>query len=267
MIYVDGELINLSTFPDGTQSLKYIPKLYSRRRITWLYDNDAECMAIWNIVHHIRASIPSSIIELNMPYIPNARMDRVKNSEDVFTLKYFAELINALRLDYVNVLDAHSNVSLGLINHVKDMFCINGVFNVCSVINNIDSQNTLLCYPDEGAAKRYSDILSFEYVFGIKHRNWETGAIESFALTSPEKIKDRPVLIVDDICSKGGTALHTAKALRQAGAKDVQLYITHCENTIFDGEILNTDLISHVYTTDSILRKEHDKITVFHVDI
>lgn len=77
-----------------------------------------------------------------------------------------------------------------------------------------------------------------------------------------EVIKGKNVLIVDDICSKGGTFYHSAKALKAAGANDVYLYVTHCENTIFKGELINSDLIKHIYTTRSVFTLAHEKITV-----
>jgi len=67
---------------------------------------------------------------------------------------------------------------------------------------------------------------------------------------------------VDDICSKGGTFYHSAKKLKELGAKEVYLYISHCENSILQGEVLTSGLIERVFTTDSILTEEHEKITV-----
>ena len=49
-----------------------------------------------------------------MPYIPNARQDRVKGPEDVFTLKYFANVINALGFRTVTVLDPHVKAIYGI---------------------------------------------------------------------------------------------------------------------------------------------------------
>ncbi len=46
-------------------------------------------------------------------------MDRVKNSDEVFTLKYFAEFINDLKFDTVEVGDPHSNVSTMLIDNIS----------------------------------------------------------------------------------------------------------------------------------------------------
>ena len=101
-----------------------------------------------------------------------------------------------------------------------------------------------------------------EYIFGIKHRDWRSGKIERLELTTPERVMGRTVLIVDDICSRGGTFTHTAAALREAGAKAIYLYVTHCENTIFKGSVLTDGMIQHVFTTNSIYRGEHEMVTV-----
>ena len=78
-----------------------------------------------------------------------------------------------------------------------------------------------------------------------------------------EVVNGKDVLIIDDICSRGGTFYHSAKALKEAGAKNIYLYVTHCENTILEGELLTSGLIEKVYTTNSIFTKEHEMIEVF----
>ena len=107
-------------------------------------------------------------------------------------------------------------------------------------------------------------MATMEYAFGIKQRDWETGQILGLDVAgSVDKIKDSRILIVDDICSRGGTFYHSAKKLKELGAKEIYLYITHCENTILEGELLTSGLIEKVYTTNSIFTKEHEKIEVF----
>ena len=68
------------------------------------------------------------------------------------------------------------------------------------------------------------------------------------------------LVIIDDICSKGFTFYYAGQKLRDLGASDVRLYITHCEDNIKNGEVLKTDVISKVYTTDSICHIEDEKI-------
>jgi ribose-phosphate pyrophosphokinase len=141
-------------------------------------------------------------------------------------------------------------------------------FGVKDIVGMISYQlrrqeaSQIYCYPDEGAMKKYSEQIDGEYVFGIKHRDWRTGKIESLQLNNTDAVNGKDVLIIDDICSRGGTFILTAQALKDAGAANVILYVTHCENTILEGEIPNSDLISRVFTTGSIYRGNHEKITV-----
>lgn len=265
MIYIDGQGVEQKHFPDYTLSARISTahmELCSQDGvpILWKYDGDHECMALWHIVHHIRSRIPHIGISLELPYIPNARMDRVKNEDEIFTLKWFAEFINTLGFDKVIVTDPHSNVATALIDRVE----VRGVAdNVIRVLSWIGDHETVLCYPDEGATKKYSEQLQGRpYVFGIKHRDWRTGKIQGLSLTNAEIVNGKTVLIVDDICSHGGTFMHTANALKEAGAGEVYLYVTHCENTIFEGEIIESGLIEKVFTTDSIYRGNYEKIIV-----
>ena len=118
-------------------------------------------------------------------------------------------------------------------------------------------------YPDEGAMKRYSGMIPRPYAFGIKDRDWSTGQIKGLKVAgSAESIKDNTILIVDDICSRGGTFYHSALKLKELGAKNIILYVTHCENTILEGEVLTCGLIDKVYTTNSLFTGEHEKIKV-----
>ena len=55
------------------------------------------------------------------------------------------------------------------------------------------------------------------------------------------------------------------ETLKELGAKEIYLYVTHCENTILEGELLTSGLIEKVYTTNSIFTKEHEKIEVFKI--
>lgn len=239
-------------FPDHSLLLKLDPdKMFDNRgaiKVEWLYEGDSELFTLICVKRHIDRHFSTSEVVLDMPYIPHARMDRVKSDEDVFTLKYFAEVINSLNFKIVWVRDAHSNVSLALIDNVVDT----GVKSYIHKAVELSGTNAMF-YPDEGAMKRYSDNSELPYAFGMKKRDWQTGKILGLDIINTENIVGKDVLIVDDICSRGGTFYHSAKALKAAGAKSVSLYVTHCEETITLGELAASDgLVDHVYTTESI---------------
>ena len=264
MITVNNiEVDTKSTFPDGTLLMKYQyneKACYPHINVEWKYENDGELFALICLTKQLPKAKEKHLI---MKYLPHARQDRVKKPEDVFTLKYFCEVINSLGYDKVRVLDVHSNVSLALLNNVEPITVfrhINQAIYLCK-----DTENFALYFPDEGAMKRYSEGCGLPYTFGIKKRNWEDGKILGVQIADPEIVSGKDILIVDDICSRGGTFYHSAKALKEAGAANISLYITHCENTILEGEIFTSGLINNVYTTDSLIHCEELKEKIIYV--
>lgn len=270
MIKLNGNLVEINHFPDGTLHLDgkdytiYASDMW--QHITWYYENDAELFVLICLVKHIRRIRPDAKIVLTMPYIPHARMDRVKEYNDVFTLKYFAETINSLNFSRVYVLDPHSSVSKALINNIVENYWSAYVELALdkSVLRN--DEEYILFYPDEGSMKRYSSDINLPYAFGVKRRDWQTGKILGLDVVGDkDAIKGSNILIIDDICSRGGTFYHSAKKLKELGANKIYLYVTHCENTILEGDLLNSDLIEKVFTTNSIFTKSHEKIEVFEI--
>ena len=275
MIRVGNVEIKQGQFPDGTLLMKFDPNgnefdPRGNMVVEWYYENDAELFSLICVKRHLDRVYSYSDVVLDMPYIPHARMDRVKSDEDVFTLKYFCEIINSLNFKIVWVRDAHSNVSLALLDRVEDTG-VEPYIHKASLASKADA----LFFPDEGAMKRYSDKSPLPYAFGMKKRDWATGQILGLDIINAEAVKDKNILIVDDICSRGGTFYHSAKALKAAGAKSVSLYVTHLEETVTLGDLASSDgLVDHIYTTESIFPEklfgpgydDHWKnwITVFH---
>lgn len=261
MIKLNGKVVKLNKFPDGTLLLKEKVKS-EKAKITWYFNNNEELVALIYLVRHLKQN-GIKVIDLDMPYIPNARQDRVKNGEDIFTLKYFADVINWLQFNSVTVLDPHSSVSEALINNIRIRTPENYVNRAIEGVFGIET----FFYPDEGAMKRYSTMFNMPYAFGIKKRDWETGQIRGLDISGmTDMIEDKKILIVDDICSRGGTFYYSAKKLKELGANEIYLYVSHCENTIIEGELLTSGLIEKVFTTNSLYTERHKKVEVLNYE-
>lgn len=271
-INVNGyiEELEVKRFPDGTLLLNidtiFNFEDYREATIIWYFESNEELVTLIYVTKSLQAHGVTSIY-LEMPYTPNARQDRIKHESDVFTLKYFAEVINWLGFDSVRVLDPHSHVSEALIDNIiidtpEDY--IDHALNL--VKRETEDDNITLFFPDEGSQKRYSDMFYVPYCFGVKRRDWKTGIIQGLDVIGDERlINGKNILIVDDICSRGGTFYHSAKKLKELGANKIYLYVTHCENTILEGDLLTSGLIEKVFTTNSIFTKEHEKIKVMKI--
>ena len=197
MIQYNGKKAELNHFPDGTLLMKETVTEKDEVVIHWNYENNEEMVALYFLVKHFRAKGVKRMV-LELPYIPNARQDRVKKPEDVFTLKYFAEFVNSLEFAEVVVLDPHSYVSEALFDDLKIQAPKAYVEQVIKYLGG--TENLLLFFPDEGAMKRYSAMFDLPYVFGIKKRDWTTGEILGLDVAGrTELIPGSKVLIIDDI--------------------------------------------------------------------
>jgi ribose-phosphate pyrophosphokinase len=258
MIKVNGVVVGNKTFPNNERICNTISDS-DKFTMDMFYETDIDIFTLSIYKKYLDDKFPNTEKILNMMYIPYSRMDREIDGF-VFTLKYFSQVINDLYFDEVNVIDPHSSVSKALINRCNEYNIINNIYYLF-MQNKID----YVFYPDAGAMKRYSEMLKLpnntRYFFGNKKRNLQTGEIVKFELVDAPDLKDKTVLIIDDLCSKGGTFLASAKEMKSNEASKVYLYVTHCEHSIYDGELLYSDLIDKVYTTDSLLQDfSNDKI-------
>jgi ribose-phosphate pyrophosphokinase len=261
----EEEILKPTIFPDGTKLLKFDPAR-DEYTITWLYDNDEELFQLIALTKHLKNK--GCKVWLNLPYVPNARMDRVKNKEEVFTLKYFAEVINWLGFEEVRISNPHSTVSEALFDRVYvDFICV--YYDVKRIIETSLSKIDVLYFPDEGACKRYSDLLAplgLPVAFGIKKRDWKTGKILGIDIAGYDELEGKNILMVDDICAYGGTFYYSACALKDKGANDISCYVTHLENSVMDkekGKLIQGDLIKTIYATNSIFRgNANEKIKI-----
>lgn len=248
--------INIEVFPDHTPLIHVDIEGFElstlKLEIRWDYEDDSELMALICITRYLQDRGVSHI-SLTMPYIPNARYDRINNDDEVFTLKYFAEVINSLHFDYVDVLDAHSNVSLALIDRVRQI-------DIAPLIQKTidDFKPDVLFMPDEGAHKRYSKMFNLPSTFGIKTRDWRSGEIKDYFLAEQNLVKGKRVLIIDDICSRGGTFYYASKLLHDNGATSTGLYVSHCEENIANGNLLNKEKsgIEQIYTANPLWHRD-----------
>lgn len=286
MIKVNDTVIDIQHFSDGSQKLVgiHIPerlkgdKYTSLFEIVWKYENESELVTLIYIVNYIRdIYVGNNYITLQMLWVPNARMDRVESENDVFTLKYFSQIINSLKFNKVIVLDPHSRVTNALIDRVK---VVPAEHFIQKAINEITTKYTfekdfndyLVCFPDNGAFERYANLKCFDgftKIFGKKHRDWETGKIVKLDLNVDEDVvRGKNVFIVDDMISSGETLYQFIQKLKSYGALQVYIYCSHLENRIMTEpennlrQLLDAGGIRCIFTTDSLFNQTHPKIQI-----
>ena len=286
MITINGIEIVRKTFPDGSlclldlnNSLLYPNKNYE---IVWLYEGDYEIFMLICIVKHLRSKMYNNVsFHLTMPYVVNSRLDRTHSDNEVFTLKYFAEIINDLKFNKVVIVDPHSIVSEALIDNVCVLRPHNIIDDAISKMRSLNEfkRELVIYFPDDGAYKRYKDMpcfKNFNCIYGKKERDWETGKILGIEIYDKNgtkltnEIENCNVLMVDDIISYGGTLAYSADKLKEMGAAHISAYATHVENSVLDeekGTLLKRykdKIVDTVYTTNSIYHGNHPMVEVIY---
>lgn len=190
-------------------------------------------------------------VSLDISYLIAARMDRVMQDGEPFSLKVVAGIINAAGFKKVRIFDPHSEVATAVIdrsyavtNHgfVKDA--------LADYVKKYNPKNYCLVSPDAGALKKIHKLAQYLGVHDVvecfKERDLKTGALSGFT-TAATDLAGQTCFIIDDICDGGGTFAGTAKMLKGLGAEKIVLVVSH---GIFS-KGLAIEGVDDIYTTDS----------------
>lgn len=223
MIYINGKPVNTTVFPDNTSQVwKLDEEVFNSRNIyiKWVFSNEAEVFQIVQLAWLLSVAKQPNKKILEMTYLPYGRQDKLVFNHTTFALRPFADLINDCRFNEVHIHDPHSDAALRLIVNSKPIYPKEAVENTF-----LDTGSDIVCYPDRGAVSKYVDLYKLPYVYGEKERDQLTGFITSYKLEGD--VKDKTVLIVDDICDGGATFTKLTGSLLLANAKAVHLFVSH----------------------------------------
>lgn len=249
MISVDGQVIKPTMFPDGTSQVwKLCEETFRARysQVTWHFEHESEFMHLAQVKKLLDQGTTVTGVCLRLDYLPYARQDKLVSNNSTFALRSFADLLNSLNFLRIDCFDPHSDIAENIIARFHPIWPLREVRHAVQ-----ECQPDLVCYPDSGAYRKYSTVLSGlelpPVVVGSKVRNPVTGAITGYELGYvPAR---RRALIVDDICDGGATFVRVAEALRQRGVTSIDLYVSH---GIFSRgiDVLKAAGISRIFTRE-----------------
>lgn len=246
MVLVNGAKFNDEQFHNGEVIFKkpeWVDE--SLNSIEVIFKDNRDITAVLFARQYLLEVAPEAKCNLIMKYCPYERMDREINDQ-LFSMKYFAEIIAKFNFKNIFILDPHSEVCVEqLENQGLDVHIIDLESYIFDVVRKFNPD--YICYPDKGANAKYPKLLNnidIPYFYGDKKRDLaDKGKIIGYELVNAPDLKDKKVLIIDDICCLGGTAYNAATEMKKLGAKEVAFYISHCEDGIFAGKLLHEDTI------------------------
>lgn len=172
---------------------------------------------------------------LNLPYLPYGRADRMFEKGNPVGLKMFLWGLEEIGgFDEIYVCDIHNKSSLEDIcyEYELNLNIIEKSQLECfkaSVPHDFNTEYDMVLAPDKGAvtkAQTIADNLEAEVYNCGKERDISTGKVTKTILPDVD-FTGKVVLIPDDLMDGGFTFYALAKLLKDAGAKQVDLYVTH----------------------------------------
>ncbi|MDO5761010.1 MAG: ribose-phosphate pyrophosphokinase [Bacteroidota bacterium] len=211
-----------------------------------------------------RASAKSIIAVI--PYFGFARQDRKDKPRVPIAAKLITDLLQVAGINRIITMDLHADQIQGFFNIPVDHLVASSIFipYLRGLYSNVD--NVLFASPDSGGVKRaneYAKNLGTGFVMCYKHRE-KPNAVASMQLIG--NVKDKDVILVDDIVDTGNTLCKAANLIKEEGARSVKAMITH---PVLSGEAvekIENSAIEELLITNTIpLKKESKKIKVLSV--
>ena len=193
-----------------------------------------------------------------IPYFGYARQDRKVVPRTSISAKLVSNLITKAGADRVVTVDLHAGQIQGFFDIPVDNLFATPIF-ARHVKKKIKSKNMICVAPDVGGTERaraLGKILNVGLAIVDKRRP-KPGKAQVMNVVG--NVKGKTCIIVDDIIDSGGTIVNAAKALRERGAKEVYVYITH---GVLSGEAvkkIKNSVIKNLVITDTIDNGERTK--------
>jgi len=199
-----------------------------------------------------------------IPYFGFGRQDRKDKPRVSIGAKLIADLLHTAGVDRIMTMDLHADQIQGFFDVPVDHIYASAIF--VPYIANLNLDNLVIAAPDMGGSKRanaYSRFLKAEMAICYKLRK-QANIVDHITVIGD--IKDKNVVIVDDIIDTAGTMALAADMMMQKGAKSVRAVATHAVLSGSAYEKIERSTLSEVVVSDSIpLRQQCDKIKVLSI--
>ena len=263
MLYLNNNKVEFITFPNQEKRLdlplEFVNNLHENV-VLWNYETDASIFELL-LFDEVMAKLKHTY-KLVIGYMPYSRMDRVHEANTAFSLKVLIQLLSeqTSALKEVFVLDPHSPETLSKFKEygMKAQEIDYSLADEVMKFANVNLDETWIVFPDRGAANRYDYYKYPNVIICEKIRNFATGVIESVNVETRSKSSIAKemmlkLIVIDDLCSYGGTFVKALEAIEKhpdINFDEAWLVVTHAEKALEEGKVL--EKYDKVFCTDSI---------------
>ncbi|HBN63259.1 MULTISPECIES: ribose-phosphate pyrophosphokinase [Duncaniella] len=257
--------MNIQYFADGEFEVSFEESIRGCEvyLVQSTFPNTDNLMELLLMIDAAKRASAASIIAV-MPYFGWARQDRKDKPRVSIAAKLVADLLTTAGVDRVITMDLHADQIQGFFDIPVDHLYASSVF--IPYIQSLKLENLVIASPDVGGAKRansYAKYLNVPLVLCHKQRAKANVVAQ---MTVIGDVKDKDVVLVDDMVDTAGTITKAADLMMSSGARSVRALCSHAIMSDPASERVDNCSLTEMMFTNSIpFNKNCKKATILSV--
>ncbi len=219
--------VKIDTFPDGEILMQVLENV--RGKTVFVIQSIAHrpnhyLMELLIMIDALKRASAGTIVAV-LPYFAYSRQDRKDKGRVPITARLVADLLETAGAHKILTMDLHADQIQGFFDVPVDNIFARP--ELISAVDKLGLKNGVVVSPDLGSiklAKAVADHLKVDLTI-IDKRRLNTHEVEHSPIIGD--VKNKEVLLVDDMCSTGGTLVAAANTCKTAGALKIYAMITH----------------------------------------
>jgi ribose-phosphate pyrophosphokinase len=261
--YLKNKMLAISDFEDGHLEIKKFPdgerymRIISERHVIILGGtvSDADTLEIYDLAS---SAVKYGAVSLTIiiPYFGYSTMERAVKYGEVVTAKTRATLFSSIPRtslgNKVILVDLHTE---GIPHYFESGIIPVHLYSkpiITEACRELYGDDFVLASTDAGRAKWVESLANDMHVNGAFVYKRRISGDETKVTGISADVKDKNVIIYDDMIRTGGSLVQAARSYKEAGAKDISVITTH---GIFVGDgvkkLKDCRIISIVVCTDT----------------
>jgi ribose-phosphate pyrophosphokinase len=262
--------VELSTFPNDETYTRYLESI--RGADVFIVQTgsppvDKNLMELLLMIQAAKLASAKRITAV-IPWFPYSRQDRKAKPREPISARLVADMLQLAGVDRVLTMDLHAGQIQGFFTIPVDHMTALQLFATHFRDLGLTGEGVVAVAPDAGRAKhavRFAEMI--EASFAIMHKmRVSADKVEVTEVTG--RVRDKIAIVGDDVSTTGGTLIAGARALKEHGAAEVNVFVTHALFTGKALELLGNSEIDRIVVTDSVpidVRHRPDNMTVLSV--
>ena len=269
---LDVELgdVELSTFPNDETYCRYLESIRGADVFivqTGAPPVDKNLMELLLMIQAAKLASAKRITAV-IPWFAYSRQDRKAKPREPISARLVADMLQLAGVDRVLTMDLHAGQIQGFFTIPVDHMTALQLFATHFRDLGLTGEGVVAVAPDAGRAMqavRFAEMI--EGSFAIMHKmRVAADQVEVTEVTG--RVRDKRAIVGDDVSTTGGTLVAGARALKEHGAAEVNVFVTHALMSDKALELIGNSEIDRIVVTDSIPvdpRKRPDNMTVLSV--